>query len=220
MNLLSRLFGRDKETAVSMLPQHPQPYGLRFGAVVEVDALPFHCLADHLLFALPGAPQVIVTRGHIDLGAGTALHRFYLEDELWLQVKTTGGHAEAHVDEVKLFQFYQTETPGTQAELNAIAGPQSPLGLPTYTIAGKHYNRVWGSGTGQTELVPFSEQVFGHSRMLPSYRCEHLAMLYERPLGNGERMEYLLVSVEDSADGISVVTSVGVDLSSADFRVV
>ena len=81
------------------------------------------------------------------------------------------------------------------------------------------YHRVWGVSKGQTELVPFIEQVFDKSDTVASRNCNHYAMLYRRPIEASTRAEYVLISVEEMPDSLQVVTSIGVDLNPADLTV-
>ncbi len=55
-----------------------------------------------------------------------------------------------------LFNYLSYVTLSSEAELRRLAGPQSLIGLPTYTHDGVEYARVWGSENGQTELVAMS----------------------------------------------------------------
>jgi hypothetical protein len=44
-------------------------------------------------------------------------------------------------------------------------------------------------------------------------------MLYRRRIEASDRQEYVLISVEEMADSLQVVTSIGVDLNPADLTV-
>jgi hypothetical protein len=197
----------------------PEPLRLRRGGVVEIDPVPFEMLAGKLNFALQAPTQRIATRGLVDLG-GSWLHRYYLDDnETWLQVKTDGGVDDASVSECILWEYWDTKTPASQAELALAAGPMSPVGLPSYTLGLYTYQRVWGVSYGQTELIPFNELVFDHHDTVPSFWCRHRAMLYRRQLEDSPRQEYVLISVEEGPDSLAVVTSVGLTLNPADLTV-
>lgn len=197
----------------------PTPLGLRRGGFVEVDPVPFQMLAGRINFVLQVPGQRIATRGLVDLG-GSYLHRYYFDDnETWLQVKTDGGMDDASVSECILWEYWDTRTPASQAELALAAGPTSPVGLPTYTLGLYTYQRVWGVSFGQTELIPFNELVFDQHDTNPSFWCRHHAMLYRRMLEGTPRQEYVLISVEEGPDSLAVVTSVGMDLNPADLKV-
>lgn len=200
-------------------PVCPEPLHLRRGGFVVLDTLPFRMLADHTNFKLQACAQPIAARGVVDLN-GSWLHRYYLDDDsTWLQVKTDGGTEDVNVSECIVWQYWDTKTPANHAELAQIAGPQSEIGLPTYTIGSFIYQRVWGVSRAQTELIPFTEWVFDKSDTAPSFSCQHHAMLYRRQIPATERQEYALISVEECPDSLQVVTSVGMDLSQADLSV-
>lgn len=164
------------------------------------------------------AEQQVWSEGVIDLGQQSWLSRYYFDDEdFWLQVQTSGTR-DGQVDTVILFNYLASVTVGSTAELAQLAGPHSNIGLPTYTLDGKEYVREWGAGTGQTELVSFFERI---ANPQGRYGVSHQAMLYSRELGLTERREFLLFSVEESAQGdVSVSTSLGVSLFTTDLRVI
>ncbi len=198
----------------------PAPLHLRRGGFLEIDPLPFQMVADRVNFSLGVRAQPIAARGEVDLGANSWLHRFYLDDDdTWLQVKTDGGSRDENVSECILWRYWDVKSPGSQAELGQIAGPQSALGLPRYTVGTYVYERVWGVSAGQTELIPFRETVFDSSDTVPSQTCQHYAMLYRRDVPGNERKEYVLISVEEAPGRLQVVTSLGMDVSQADLTV-
>ena len=107
---------------------------------------------------IPGSQQ-IWSAGTVDLGQSTWLSRYYMNDEdYWLQVHTTGDIA-GQVESVILFNYLSYITINSEAELRRLAGPQSLIGLPTYTHNGVEYTREWGTENGQTELVALSEHL-------------------------------------------------------------
>lgn len=223
LGTLFKVLARDAKEAIAPSPPRaalpPEPLKLRRGGFLEIDPLPFRMLAGKANFELGQAAQPIATRGLVDLH-GTWLHRYYLDDdETWLQVKTDGATDDASVSECILWQYWDTKTPANLTELKGIAGPSSEIGLPTYEVGAFLYQRVWGVSRGQTELVPFVEQVFDKSDTVPSFSCQHYAMLYRRLIEGSPRQEYVLVSVEECPDSLQVVTSIGVDANPADLTV-
>ena len=200
--------------------QKRQLFDLRKGAMVELDKITFSMLPEDALFPKLNCSQSVETRGYVDLGAATRLHRFYLSDNTWIQAKSVNGDDDASVDDLKLFVFYDTKTPTTQAGLDAIAGENSPLGRKIYLFEGKIFQRVWGDDEEQAGLVEFNEDVYVVNDKMREFTTTHRALLYERPLTGSERMEYLLISVEETVEDTCVVYSIGVDLTSADFSVI
>ena len=135
------------------------------------------------------------------------------DEDYWLQVHTTGQIA-GQVESVILFNYLSYVTISSEAELRRLAGPQSLIGLPTYTHDGVEYFREWGSEDGQTELVAMSEQVTSPEA---TYSVEHRSMLYARDTGLTDRREFLLFSVEEDTEGtISLSTSLGISLYTTD----
>lgn len=223
LGTLVKVLARDAKQAIIPPPPRealpPEPLKLRRGGFLEIDPLPFRMLHGRANFELGQPAQPIATRGLVDLH-GTWLHRYYLDDdETWLQVKTDGGTDDASVSECILWQYWDTRTPAGLAELGQIAGPASDIGLPTYEVGAFLYQRVWGASRGQTELVPFVEQVFDHSDTVASFSCRHYAMLYRRLIEDSPRQEYVLISVEECPDSLQVVTSIGVDANPGDLTV-
>jgi hypothetical protein len=200
-------------------PLPPEPLKLRRGGFVEIDPLPFRMLTGFANFELGQSAQPIAARGLVDLN-GSWLHRYYFDDdETWLQVKTDGGTGDECVSECILWQYWEALSPANHVELATIAGSNSDVGLPNYEVGAFLYHRVWGVAKGQTELVPFTELVFDTSDSQASHSCQHYAMLYRRLIEASTRAEYVLISVEETADSLQVVTSIGVDLNPADLTV-
>ena len=220
---LLKVLARDAKQALApSAPRQglpPEPLKLRRGGFLEIDPLPYRMLQGRANFELGQSAQPIAARGLIDL-SGTWLLRYYLDDdETWLQVKTDGGTDDANVSECILWQYWDCKTPANLAELKSIAGPASEIGLPTYEVGAFVYQRVWGVSRGQTELVPFVEQVFDQNDATPSFSCQHYAMLYRRRIEDSPRQEYVLISVEESPQSLDVATSIGVDVNPADLTV-
>lgn len=191
------------------------PLGLARGKGVMFDTTLKLLLDEKTSVAIPGSQQVW-SNGTIDLGQSTWLSRYYMNDEdYWLQVHTTGDIA-GQIESVILFNYLSYITISSEAELRRLAGPQSLIGLPTYTHNGVEYTREWGTENGQTELVALSEQLNNPEE---SYSIEHRSMLYARETGLTDRREFLLFSVEEDAEGtISLSTSLGISLYTTDLN--
>ncbi|MNE71314.1 hypothetical protein D3C80_1671750 [compost metagenome] len=137
------------------------------------------------------------------------------DEDYWLQVHTSGDIA-GQVESVILFNYLSYVTINSEAELRRLAGPESLIGLPTYTHDGVEYTREWGTEAGQTELVGMNERV---SNPDESYSVEHRSMLYARDTGLTDRREFLLFSVEEDAEGtVSLSTSLGISLYTTDLN--
>ncbi|WP_434704059.1 DUF2491 family protein [Pseudomonas sp. Z1-12] len=191
------------------------PLGLASGKQVMFDATLKLLLDGNTAVVIPGNQQ-IWSLGIVDLGQSNWLSRCYMNDEdYWLQVHTSGDVA-GQVESVILFNYLSYVTINSEAELRRLAGPESLIGLPTYTHDGVEYTREWGTEAGQTELVGLSERV---SNPEESYSVEHRSMLYARDTGLTDRREFLLFSVEEDAEGtVSLSTSLGISLYTTDLN--
>ena len=203
-----------KAPAPRPLAEKEGPCGLIRGRMVDFDAGLSMLLAGESAVKIPAA-ETIYSEGGIELGASNFLSRFYLADnDSWIQVHATGSRL-GQVESVILFNYLSCQTLHSEAELARLAGPQSPIGLPEYVHEGATYQRQWGTEPGQTELVPYEEMVFAPEE---TYRVMHHAMLYARDIPVGDRREFLLFAVEEDEEGaVSLSTSLGVSLSTADF---
>ena len=191
------------------------PLGLASGKQVMFDATLKLLLDGNSAVVIP-ANQQIWSLGIVDLGQSNWLSRAYMNDEdYWLQVHTSGDVA-GQVESVILFNYLSYVTINSEAELRRLAGPESLIGLPTYTHDGVEYTREWGTEAGQTELVVLNERV---SNPDESYAVEHRSMLYARDTGLTDRREFLLFSVEEDAEGtVSLSTSLGISLYTTDLN--
>jgi hypothetical protein len=161
---------------------------------------------------------VIWSSGEVELGLDTYLQRFYFEDDrFWLQVVTTGS-LDGQIEALTLFHFDSVVTVHTKAEMERLAGPQTPIGLPTYEYNGNSYERMWGSEEGQTHLVEFFESIVNPNSR---YKVKHHAMLYSREISNSDRRELLLIQVEEAeGDAVAMTISTGLFLYTADISVI
>jgi hypothetical protein len=191
------------------------PLGLAQGKAVRFDTTLALLLDGSTTVRVP-FDQAIWSHGWVDLGQSNKLHRYYMNDEdFWLQIHVTG---DDQIESVTLFNYLSYVTVNSDAELQRLAGPNSSIGLPTYTHAGVEYTREWGTEQGQTELVPMTEQVVNPDE---SYTIEHHSMLYARETGLTDRRELLLFSVEQDEEGtVSLSTSLGISLYTTDLSTI
>jgi hypothetical protein len=187
------------------------PLGMAQGKAVRFDTTLALLLDGSTTVRVP-FDQAIWSAGWVDLGQSNKLHRYYMNDEdYWLQIHVTG---DDQIESVTLFNYLSYVTVNSDAELQRLAGPNSAIGLPTYTHDGVEYTREWGTEQGQTELVPMTEQVINPDE---SYTIEHHSMLYARETGLTDRRELLLFSVEQDEEGtVSLSTSLGISLYTTD----
>ncbi|KHA73347.1 hypothetical protein NZ35_11560 [Pseudomonas chlororaphis] len=191
------------------------PLGMAQGKAVRFDTTLALLLDGSTTVRVP-FDQAIWSHGWVDLGQSNKLHRYYMNDEdFWLQIHVTG---EDQIESVTLFNYLSYVTVNSDAELQRLAGPDSAIGLPTYSHDGVEYTREWGTEQGQTELVPMTEQVVNPDE---SYTIEHHSMLYARETGLTDRRELLLFSVEQDEEGtVSLSTSLGISLYTTDLSTI
>ena len=191
------------------------PLGMAQGKAVRFDTTLALLLDGSTTVRVP-FDQAIWSAGWVDLGQSNKLHRYYMNDEdFWLQIHVTG---DDQIESVTLFNYLSYVTVNSDAELQRLAGPSSPIGMPTYSHDGVEYTREWGTEQGQTELVPMTEQVINPDE---SYTIEHRSMLYARDTGLTDRRELLLFSVEQDEEGtVSLSTSLGISLYTTDLSAI
>ena len=202
--------------------EFPTPFGLRIGAAVDIDTLPLRMHAADLHLKLPEATMMIVAQGYIDLGDGTHSHRYYNSDDAMIQVLTVGGVEEQHVEELTLFVPHQSFYPDSDGAWAQWTSEGGKLGAPIFRLDdGTEYSRVWfDTSEGYAKPVIFTESVYEDPRSDECSNITHTVMLYGRNLEQGKKNEYLLVSVEAYEGERSVELMVGVDLETANLKVI
>ncbi|MGR2738715.1 DUF2491 family protein [Billgrantia sp. Q4P2] len=201
--------------------------GLRLDGRVKLDLLALAPHQDEMVFRWGSNDEYhhIAAIGHVDLGAGAHLCRFYLENDTFIQISVENGA----VAEFKLFDIWQANHVSDKEFDSLINGHKSigstipELGAKTagLTVAdtGKRFDfmRVWGaSGSDWTPPVSMVETLLTH-QSLTHRTISHYGMLYERSVGSGT-MEYVFLSAENEVEDASfmLVTNLGIDLSPVD----
>ena len=203
----------DKESKIAV----PSPLNLRLGCAVELDFLPWKMLGEQLCCALPEGLQIIEAAGFVDLGAGASLCRFYTSEDGFIQISSTGGYEAQHIDDIKFFVFTQTHNIASQSGVNLWVSDDGLIGKTQFRLDGAIYQRVWDEAVPDAiEPVRFTETVYNRDSAIVTYDVDHLAMLYQRSVSDDQRCEYLLASLEFSAeDEATAVVSLGVDLDAS-----
>ena len=201
--------------------------GLRLNGRVNIKLIGLRAHPDTLFRWDDDAYRHIAAVGHVDLGQGAQLVRFYLDNDTWLQANIEHGQ----VLEYKLFDFYRVAhlsdaefdrlVNGESKQVNALGAQTIELSSTSGETRSCSYQRVWGSSDSLwSPPVVFEEQVMT-TESVASRQVTHHAMLYERTIEGAERMEYLLLSAENDGEGsFMVVHNVGVDVASVDIDAV
>lgn len=223
MGFLDRVLGRTPSDAAHALPPpgalvHALPLGLRIGGRIQFDRTLYSVAPGAMTEELPAGYQGVPCYGHVDLGDGYALHRFYLDDDAFLQVSTVGDDVEA----IKGFVFHETVNPPTKEAFRAFVMEGDHLGAAAIDYAGHRWLRVTNSTAGNARIpaMAYDEVLYRHQPARRDDDLTHYAMLYSRDVPELAREEFLLVSAEDSGPHeFSITYSVGVDLTTADIDI-
>lgn len=221
MSLFDKLFRSPPPPFNAAVPgalAHALPLGLRVGGQLQFDTTVYRVAPGVLTAELPGGHQGIPCYGHIDLGDGYALHRFYLDDDAYLQVSTCGDDVEA----IKGFVFHETVNPPTKDKFQQFVMQHPHLGAPEIDYAGRRWQRSTQS-TEQDARIPaiaYDEVLYRHSPPRKDDDLTHYAMLYRRHVDELDREEFLLVTGEDSGpEEFCVTYAIGLDLTAADLDI-
>lgn len=222
MRFFDKLLGREPAVA-SALPHpdalaHALPLGLRIGGRIQFDRTLYSIAPGAMTEELPAGYQGVPCYGYVNLGDGYALHRFYLDDDAFLQVSTVGGDVEA----IKGFVFHETVNPPTKDAFRAFVMESEHLGAVAIDYAGHRWWRVSSSTAGDARIpaMVYDEVLYRHEPARRDDDLTHYAMLYSRDVPELSREEFLLVSAEDSGPNeFSITYSVGMDLTTADIDI-
>lgn len=196
--------------------------GLRLDGRVRLNLSELAAFPDTLFTWESDRDYHIAAVGHVELGQGAHLVRFYLDNDTWLQANVENRR----VIEYKLFDFYRVSHLSNDefdALLDPAASASRPLGTRQLTIEStggqgpREFTRVWGDPASDwSPPVQFEERVTT-SESVTGRQVVHHAMLFERSIAGSERMEYVLMSGESDEEGsFMLVENLGVDVASID----
>lgn len=203
-------FKKKEETPVA-----PKCLGLGIGHSFEIDPLFLRLISPDLVINGGASTHIINAVGVVDLD-GTKIYRFYTDDEAFLQVITQGGNSAEHVLDVKLFHYYQTKDVSSQSTWDELL--RQKVGLPTYSLEGHTYHRVWEAEGDYHQPVHMRERTY--DKETPSDNeasiTDQFTMLLERPISQ-DTTESLFLSAEESISNNNVercfVISTGITLT-------
>ncbi|WP_100656424.1 YjfK family protein [Alteromonas flava] len=199
-------------------PKAPEIMGLYLGGSFELDALKLRLLVPQLLIENPASKHIIQAVGEVELDSGGKMLRFYTDDDAFLQVVLDGGDTEAHITDVKLWYFYDTQTIGNDQQWQEALA--SGISQPEYTLDGTVFSRVWNAVGEVSPSVAFTETTYEEDG--DTSQTDQFMMLYERQI-DADTFESLLVAGEEKIVNHNVdrclVRSTGFDIQPADIKI-
>lgn len=227
MGLFKRIIGiqadkiADKFRKAPQLPEFPEPFGLKIGGIIEVNALNLRIAGDNLLQDSTkfNGRHIIKGYGKIEIDSITTYHRFYCDDEIVFQVTTTNGQDE----ELMVFCEQDEVYPQDDDEVAFWIGEDGIIGDTHFQIPdGPEYMRVWvPRHEGRINPVEFTEYMTMNREEDVSMQINHTGMLYSRWVDVSETIsEFLLVDMEDTGESLHVEISVGYILDNTEFKVI
>ncbi len=211
-------FRKNKKTETAK-PVTPEVLGLRLGGAVELNELKLRMTNDYTIFDNVEKIQAIQAVGVVKLDEHSTIVRYYTDDDGFFQVILNGGMTESHIEDLKLWFFYDTQGISGNGEWNTQL--KSGISKPEHEVSGQQFYRVWNDVSGDSPPVSMTETT----------RCadgsesttDQFVMLYERESKPGF-FEFLMLSGEekmiDHRPERCLVTSTGINLSSADFDII
>ena len=213
---------KEKFSSTDEEDEFATPYGLRIGAVVDIDTLPLRMHADDLHMPLPEESMLVIAQGYIELGDGGYVHRYYAANNAMVQVLTVGGIEDQHVEEITLFMPFKSHYPNGTGEWEQWTANGGKIGQPTFKLDdGTEFQRIWfDDAAGYAEPAAFNELVYEDPESDAHDQIHHKAMLYGRNLEAEKKNEYLLVSAESYDNENTVEFMIGVDLELATLKII
>ncbi|WLQ13505.1 YjfK family protein [Hahella aquimaris] len=213
--MFSKFFKKDEPKS----PSAPEIMGLRLGGAFELDQLRLRLIEPSVIFEGAAKTQLIQAVGQVQLDASSTLLRFYTDDDGFIQVVLNGGMTENHVEDVKLWYFYETRAVGSQADWDMLINSQ--ISQPEYSIEGHRFQRVWESVGEASPPVAMTEKTTTEAGEVTE--TDQFAMLYERSV-NEDLDEFLMVCGEekiiDNRADRCLVLSTGINLRPADIVII
>lgn len=184
----SRLFGNQAAPTLTR-----GPLGLHKQAGFTLDTLMFRLCEDQLQISIPGEMYTVSACGTFDLGAGSAIHRYYTSGDEFLQISTTGGQESENIDDIKLF-VYQDSSGISSA--NAWQDTLSSLGDRQIRWQNATWQRVFNAEeAGRIAAIHAIENVVNAEG--ECWDVHNFMMAYQRQVSE-ELFEYLLLTGEET----------------------
>ncbi len=211
-------FFKNKETKKAK-PVVPEVLGFRLGGAVELNELKLRLIDDHTTFENVTKIQSIQAVGVVKLDEHSTIVRYYTDDDGFFQIILNGGMTESHVEDLKLWFFYDTRGVSGDAEWEKQL--KNGISKPDYGLEGQQFYRVWNEVSGDSPPLSMTETTTSSDSSEST--TDQFVMLYERE-SKPDFFEFLMISGEEKIIGGQaercIVISTGINLSSADFEVI
>jgi hypothetical protein len=197
----------------------PEIIGLRLGGAFELDELKLRLIEPKLVVEGVAKTQLIQAVGIVRLDETSTVLRYYTDDDGYLQILLTGGMTENHIDDVKLWYFYDTKAIANDHQWDRLL--KEEISQPSVALEGNSYQRVWQGTNAQSPPVAMTEKT--HAENGAINETDQFAMLYEREIEDGQ-FEYLMKVGEerviDNRLDRCIVTSTAFDIRPADIEII
>ncbi|VAW98868.1 hypothetical protein MNBD_GAMMA20-550 [hydrothermal vent metagenome] len=211
-------FFKSKKTEKTK-PVMPEVLGLRLGGAVELNVLKLRMTDDYTIFENVAKIQAIQAVGVVKLDEHSTIVRYYTDDDGFFQVILNGGMTESHIEDLKLWFFYDTQGVSGNTEWNAQL--KSGISKPEHELSGQKFYRVWSDVSADSPPVSMTETTTCSDGSEST--TDQFVMLYERE-SKPDFFEFLMLSGEekiiDNHPERCLVFSTGINLSSADFEII
>ncbi len=214
---LKSLFGNDQTN--NEQPESPEILGLRLGGAFELDDLRLKLIEPELIFEGAARTQFIQAVGEVKLDQTSTLLRFYTDDDGFIQILNNGGLDEQHIDDVKLWYYYQTQSVASQKDWDLLL--KQTISQPDFQLAGHRFERIWASAGANHPPIAMTEKTYVEGGK--TSQTDQFVMLYGRQV-NADLDEFVLLAGEEKiidrqADRCLVI-STGINLRPADITII
>ncbi len=213
--MFSKFFKKEEKAK----PAAPEIMGLRLGGAFELDTLKLRLIEPHLIIEGAAKTQLIQAVGMVKLDQSSTMLRFYTDDDSFVQVILNGGMTENHIEDVKLWYFYETKSVSSDSDWNRLLDGE--ISQPTYSLEGHAFDRVWDDVGENSPPIAMTETTYAEDEGKSD--TDQFMMLYERNISE-DLDEYVIVSGEEKiidyrADRCLVI-STGFNLRSEDITII
>ncbi len=200
-------------------PKAPEMLGLYLGGAFEFDALRLQLIEPKMIFEGAAKTQLIQAVGCIKLDSSSTILRYYTDDDGYLQILLNGGMSESHIEDVKFWYYYKTQSVGSDNDWNKLL--KHTISQSTYTLEGYTFQRAWESVNEYFPPVAMTEKTTTQAG--DESTTDQFVMFYERHIDD-TLVEFLMTvgeeKVIDNRLDRCFVLSTGFNVRSSDIQVI